>query len=154
MNGWREPLRRYVRELPPGYSVHVVIDASLALMWLTDEPDAALARRYAEGALAGDVGLTVPSLFWYEVARVLGGLDPPRPDAWRALLGVPIATVELDADAFPEVEALARRHGIPPPAAAYVFLARALHVPLITADESLAERCRDLRLVWPLSLLR
>lgn len=154
MTDWLEPLRRYVREVPRGYAVHVVIDASVAVKWLTDEPDADLARRYAEGALGGYVEVTVPSLFWYEVAHALRQQESPRPEAWQLLCALPIETVELDPGAFPEIESVARDFGIDSLAAAYVFLARALHVPLITGDDQLAERCKELRLVWPLSLLR
>lgn len=145
---------RYVRDLPADYAAYVVVDASVAVKWVVDEPHAELARHYAEGAVDGRVRLAAPSLFWYELANVLRYRTEGDARAWQFLCAVPVETVELVPEAFAEVEALARNHGVSAYDAAYVFLARTLQVPLITADVRLAERCKDLRFVWPLTLFQ
>lgn len=149
---WLEAVRPYVREMPRGYAVHVVLDASVAVKWLLDEPWSDQARRYLTGALEGHVHIKVPSLFWYELTNVLRYRTTGHPELWELLRAVPVETIELGSGAFQEIEALARDLDITAYDAAYVFLARSLRIPLVTADAKLAERCRDLRFVWPLGL--
>lgn len=143
-----------LREVPPGYLAHYVIDASVALKWILDEDHAETARRYAQGAAEGRLRLSVPSLFWYEVANALRYTQAREnqlrllAEAWSVLRDVPIHTIEFSPEAFPLVAGLASRYDITVYDSAYVFLAQSLQVPLITADERLVQRCAGLPFVW------
>lgn len=143
-----------LREVPVGYIAHYVIDASVALKWVSEEEGSDRARRYWRGALEETMRLSVPSLFWYEVANALrcgktGARDAVSGSpAWELLRTVPVHTVEFTADAFPIIADLALRQDITVYDAAYVFLAQSLEVPLVTADSRLAQRCSNLPYVW------
>lgn len=142
----------YLREAPAGYVLRYVIDASVALKWVLDEPDSPVAASYAARAVSEGAILSVPSLFWFEVANALRFASEPRASraAWDLLLAVPIETHEFVAAAFPHIESLARSRGITSYDAAYVFLAQQVAAPFITADRQLVARCQDLRFVWTL----
>lgn len=145
-----------VREVPPGYLAHYVVDASVALKWIVTEDLAEEARQYARGAVDGRLRLSVPSLFWYEVANALRYSrdeqfsSGARTEPWEIFRTVPLHTMEFTPDAFSLMAALALRYNITVYDAAYVFLAQTLQVPLITADQRLADRCRSLPYVWRL----
>lgn len=148
-----------LREVPPGYAAQFVVDASVALKWIWDETGTDAARSYARGAVTGQLGLSVPGLFWYELANALrygrarntqeGGGDSPN-GPWNLLRAVPISTIDFQPEAFPLITELAARQGITVYDASYVFLARSLTVPLVTADERLVAACSDLPYVWRL----
>ena len=152
----KSPTELLVREAAGPYVVaHYVIDASVALKWVWSEESSDRARRYARGAIERELQLSVPSLFWYEVANAMrygrvisqgeNGADP-----WRLLLAVPMTTVAFRAPAFAHIEALARRFDLTAYDASYVFLAQTLGIPLLTADGRLLERCTSLPFVWSL----
>jgi predicted nucleic acid-binding protein len=48
-----------------------VIDASVAIKWFVDEPDAPLAVTLRDAHIAGENALATPDLLVYEVANVL-----------------------------------------------------------------------------------
>lgn len=153
------PAAGMLREVPPGYIAHYVIDASVALKWVLTEDFADQAARYARGAIEQRITLTVPSLFWYEIANTLRYAKPdPEPEgfhsaAWQLFQSVPLHTIEFAPEAFLHITELAGRHGITVYDGAYVFLAQSLQVPLVTADRRLAQRCADLPFVWLLQAL-
>lgn len=148
-----------LREVPPGYIAHYVIDASVALKWVLTEDFSEQAARYARGAIEERMSLSVPSLFWYELAnalryaRVVEANVGFHASAWELFRSIPLHTIEFSPTAFPYVTELASRTGITVYDAAYVFLAQSLQVPLITADRELARRCADLPFVWLLESL-
>lgn len=69
---------------------------------------------------------------------------------WNLLRAVPISTIDFQPEAFPLITELAARQGITVYDASYVFLARSLTAPFVTADERLAATCSDLPYVWRL----
>lgn len=143
-----------LREIPSGYMAHYVIDASVALKWVWAEEGAAAARRYVRGALEGEMRLSVPSLFWYELTNVLryGSLRGPgkkeSENPWGLIHHVPMDTIDFAAEAFSLISDLSIRQNITVYDGAYVFLAQTLKVPLITSDAKLVERCDNLPFVW------
>lgn len=143
-----------LREVPSGYMAHYVIDASLALKWIWTEEDTDHARRYVRGALEGEMRLSVPSLFWYELTNALRFGSHRKTNAslsenpWELIRAVPIDTLEFVSEAFPIITELAARQNITVYDEAYVFLAQSLKVPLITSDKKLVESCANLPYVW------
>lgn len=141
-----------LREVPAGYSAQFVVDASVALKWIWDEEGSDGARSYARRAATGEVGLSAPALFWYELANALryGSARPSDSahDAWDVLHAIPINTIDFQPEAFPLIAGLAAEQSITVYDASYVFLARSLSVPFITADERLVDACSNMPFVW------
>lgn len=148
-----------LREVPAGYMAHYVIDASVALKWVWAEEDSIRAQRYARGALAGEMRLSVPSLFWYELANALryGSHRDTESNTdatpWKLIRSIPIDTIDFTAEAFSFITDLATRQDITVYDGSYVFLAQSLKVPLITSDAKLVERCSNLPFVWLLEAI-
>lgn len=143
-----------LREVPAGYMPHYVIDASVALKWVWAEEGTDRARRYVRGALEEEMRLSVPSLFWYELANALrygshrATKKSPVDTPWQLMHNVPIDTIDFTVEAFPFITEVATRQNITVYDGAYVFLAQSLKVPLITSDAKLVERCANLPFVW------
>lgn len=141
-----------IREEPSHYVAHYVIDASVAIKWVLAEEQADRAREIARKAVLKQLRLSIPSLFWYEIANVLRYNRRQRESTnpWQLFLSIPMETVGFRPSAYPEIEALARTYDLSAYDAGYVFLAQSLGVPLLTADRQLRNRCANLRFVWEL----
>lgn len=124
-------------------SERLVIDASISLAWsLDDETD----NRADEAlALVERSGAIVPTLWTYEIANSLTHfvrrslIDADRARMIRsALRRLNIVAVPPDArDWYPEIDALAMKHGLTIYDAAYLQLAVAVRGRLASADEKL-----------------
>lgn len=148
-----------LREVPPEYMAHYVIDASVALKWVWSEEGADRARHYSRGAVQDEMCLSVPSLFWYELANALrygshrSTVGNEMQSPWQLIRSIPMHTIDFAPEAFSLITDLAARQEITVYDGAYVFLAQSLQVPLITSDAKLAERCATLPYVWLLDTM-
>lgn len=122
-----------------------VVDASAVAALLYGEPDA---ERVA-GRLTG-ARLAAPSLLRYELASVYLKKAARYPEQRAALLGalrllprLGVEEVQVPAD---EMGRLARETGLSAYDAAYLWLARRLHAPLVTLDDRLGDAARRLGL--------
>jgi predicted nucleic acid-binding protein len=121
----------------------VVCDASVLAAIAFEEPNSAEAR-----ALTRSKRLLAPSLLRYEMAQVVVSKCIRSPNdasgigrAFAASLRVP---VRLLLPSWPAVVELARKHKLSAYHAAYLQLAKELHIPLATLDARLGRVAADL----------
>jgi len=124
----------------------LVIDASIALAWLLNEPNRRMADEAIEAGLAA--GLATPELFWIEVADVLGQrirrgalAAAQRDEALADLRSVGIVQHQ-SAEKLTQIVALSDRHGLTAYDAAYLELAMRLGAALTTLDRDLVAAAR------------
>jgi predicted nucleic acid-binding protein len=118
----------------------IIVDASVAVKWVVDEPDADAAVELLERPLAA------PALWLAEVANALwrkrrrGDLDEAEVrDACRAILRAPVSTIDLDVLSL-AATALALRLGHPV-YDCFCLAAAELHDShVVTADRRLLQR--------------
>jgi predicted nucleic acid-binding protein len=125
----------------------IVVDASVALKLLRDEPGHAEAcARLRKAVLAGDA-LLVPSLFWLEVVNVLAHryrYPPPAVvEAAYELERLGLTTTEVGRPGVLAVIDAVTRTGVTAYDAAYLALAEATDGRLLTADARLAAAAGD-----------
>jgi predicted nucleic acid-binding protein len=123
----------------------VVVDASVAIKWVTDEPGSAEAARLLDRQLVAPdlLGIEFANALWRKVR--LGEMAPDEARlAARALMRAPVEFVEtrplLDA-----ALALAVEFDHPAYDGVYLAVAEAQSVPLVTADRRFAMRLRRTR---------
>ncbi len=120
-----------------------VVDASVVLQWLLEDP-AAKSQRVLEAHLAGIDGLVAPDLLDYEVANVLGTKTRLKmADAVQAFehyLALDITTYSLGGEELQHALQLAYEHKLTVYDASYLALAFALKTRFVTADHRLAAR--------------
>jgi predicted nucleic acid-binding protein len=114
----------------------VVVDASVGLKWVIDEPgsDAAV-------ALVAGRALLTSALFWVEAANALATKERPAEldraglnDAWRDLVQAPLETAPLDHATAKSALELAAKLRHPVHDSCYLELALARGTVVITAD--------------------
>ncbi len=127
-----------------------VVDASLVLQWLIEQPSA-ISREVLEEHINGGEPLVAPELLNYEVGNVLvTKVKLPAQDAselFGYFLDLGIETYTLGADEYQATLDLAHRYRLTVYDASYVALALALEVKLVTADKRLAARTRASKIV-------
>ncbi|MGJ3241376.1 MAG: type II toxin-antitoxin system VapC family toxin [Opitutales bacterium] len=133
-----------------GEPVQGVIDPSAVFAWLL--PDEQPARATTDCLLALDAGkvqFTVPDLFTYECANILvvclkrGRLDAEGlPEVQRFLRDLPLSLVRVPGGQE-ALTALARETGLSAYDAAYLTVAEAAGLPLISNDQSLVRVARE-----------
>ena len=114
----------------------VVVDASVGLKWVVDEPGSDTAGALVSARLVG-----TSRLFWAEAANALaskgrrGELGRAElEDAWRDLAQAPLDVVPLDAEGVRSALMLAADLGHPVYACCYLGVALARDSLVITAD--------------------
>ena len=114
----------------------LVVDASVGLKWVIDEPGSEAAV-----ALLAGRQLVTSALFWVEAANALatkgrrGELDRAGvADAWRDLSQAPLEIAPLEAGSVQAALALAADLGHPVHDCCYLELALARQAPVMTAD--------------------
>ena len=127
----------------------LVLDASVGVKWIRDEPgsDDATALLSAHGR--GEVQLVVPSIFVYEVldvARRSRGIEAATA-LWESLADDDIAVAGPGVDLTRETLAMAGRLGCSVYDAAAPALAAHLGVMLVSADRRAHSRYHDVRLL-------
>jgi predicted nucleic acid-binding protein len=115
-----------------------VVDASVAVKWVVEEPDSGLAR-----TLSG-TALEAPDLLFTECANILwkkvraGDLSGPEADSrLRLLRNAPVRIVP-GGEFLPDALRLAVLLNHPVYDCLYLALARRRRLPLVTADQRLA----------------
>lgn len=119
----------------------VVVDASLALAWVLEEPQPDWARRLRESAKRLLVDIRVPTAFWLEVGNILvrqPGMTHDRMlEGLVRLESLGISDVELDRPMRLRSLELAYRHRLTTYDAVYLALAVDLDAQLATLDAEL-----------------
>lgn len=127
-----------------------VVDASVALRWLLEEPPGGSAGAL-EDHLSGRQVLVAPELLRYEVGNVLVNKSSlsfdDAADLFDHFLELEVQTYTLGAEEHRESLLLAGRFGITAYDASYLALSRALNVRLVTADKKLATRAHSLGII-------
>jgi predicted nucleic acid-binding protein len=120
----------------------VVLDASVGVAFVRDEPNSLHASRRVHGLRGTGHRLVVPSVFWLEIVNVLGRRYHAPPDAiLEAVVELEAAgleTVDLDRPMLLLAIDAIVRHGLTAYDAAYLALADAADARLLTADVTLA----------------
>lgn len=119
----------------------VIVDASLALAWLLDEPRPRWASALEEAAERRLVEMRVPTAFWLEVGNVLvrqGGMTHDQMlEGLIRLESMGIVDVELDRPTRLRAVDVAHRHHLTTYDAVYLALAVDLGARLATLDSAL-----------------
>ena len=127
-----------------------VVDASVVLKWLLEEP-VGKAQEVLEKHLSGADLLVAPELLPYEVGNVLvtkTGLSSQEAlDLFGYFLGLDIQTYSLGSEEYRSSLDLAHKHKLTVYDASYVALAQALDTKLVTADKKLAARAAPLGII-------
>lgn len=117
-----------------------VLDTSVAVAWYLDETFSASARAWQDRLLAGTVRLLVPELHYLECANVLRTLTVRgeltshlAADIYALHLDAPLEVVTLDRVSL---LATALEYGSTVYDAAYIGLAVAMDLPLVTAERT------------------
>jgi len=125
----------------------VVVDASVALAYLTPEVGSLAAKEAISGWLTSETQMLVPSLFWLEVTNRLGrrsGIGPEEIVAtFVDLDGLELTTVELDRPLLLLAIDQMVRSGLSAYDAIYLALALSTDSKLATLDRRLAEAAGD-----------
>lgn len=128
----------------------IVVDASVAIALVHDEPHSEAIRAALASWLAEDVELVVPDHFWLEVVNPLArrhGYDSRRLlEALRELDELPISTIETMRPQVIVSITLMDRFGLTAYDAVYVALAQTLAARLATTDTILLRAAGDLGL--------
>lgn len=125
----------------------LVADCSAFLPLCFEDESSVIADRLIDEIAAR--GALVPAIWWYEIRNVLvvnerrGRITPEQSDEFLQLLGqLPIAVV-LEQDHAAVVD-LAREFRLTVYDAAYLALAKARDVPLVTLDRELLRAAQEL----------
>jgi predicted nucleic acid-binding protein len=125
-----------------------VVDASVVLGWLLQDPLPEEHARILADHIAGRMPAAAPELLHYEVGNVLAcgaGLDPEAArTGYERFVALEVETFALGDREYRSALDLALAHGVTVYDASYVALAVALGVRFITADRRLAERIAGL----------
>ena len=127
-----------------------VVDASVVLKWLLAEPSAE-AEALLEKHLNGSDPLVAPELLYYEIGNVLVTKTKLTAQETSDLFGyfvdLQIEAYSLGADEYKTAIDLANRYKLSVYDAAYLGLAMALDIRLVTADRRFATRAADTKII-------
>jgi predicted nucleic acid-binding protein len=127
-----------------------VVDASVVLKWLLAEPSEE-ADDLLETHLNGSDPLVAPELLYYEVGNVLVTKTKLSAQETSDLFGyfvdLHIEAYSLGADEYKTTIDLAHRYKLSVYDAAYLGLAMALDIRLVTADRRLATRAAGTKII-------
>lgn len=127
----------------------VVLDASVGVKWLKDEPGSDQARALIDDVGAGSVRIVVPSVFPFEVldvARRLFGVAEARV-LWEGLSEAGVLVAGSDTALVDASLEVAGRLGCTVYDAAAPALAERLGCPLLSADRCAHGRVAGVRLL-------
>ena len=127
-----------------------VVDASVVLKWLLAEPSEE-AKELLETHLNGSDPLVAPELLYYEIGNVLVTKTKlsaqETSDLFGYFMDLHIEAYSLGADEYKTTIDLAHRYKLSVYDAAYLGLAMALDIRLVTADRSLATRAAAAKMI-------
>jgi predicted nucleic acid-binding protein len=116
----------------------IVVDASVAIALVHDEPDSGAIRETLAAWIAANVELVLPGHFWLEVVNPLArrhGYDSRRLfEALRDLDELPFTTMETLRPQLVLAISLMDRHGLTAYDAVYVALAQTISARLASTD--------------------
>jgi predicted nucleic acid-binding protein len=127
----------------------IVLDSSVALKWFfADEDGAELAVRVRDEHVSGTKEISVPSLFFYEIANVLAtkvklSLEESL-EAFELINDFEFNVHELDSPEYLEAMEFAMKHKISVYDASYHILASRLGCRFLTADRKFWEKVKGL----------
>ncbi len=125
----------------------IIVDASVAIAVLRDEPEAASIRAALRRWAVLGQALMVPSVFWIEVVNALArGLRQEGADVLHAVYELDelgIVTVEMDRAHLLSTIDHVERHGLTAYDASYLALAERLDGEVATLDRRLARAAGD-----------
>lgn len=131
--------------------MRVVLDASVAVGWFTDQPHSAAAVPWLRALARAPHDLAVPDLLPFEVLGAFARLDQRRDPGWPArayerFLALPLRVVATTPTIASRSLELSRTLRIAGWDAVYLAHAEALGVPWLTADRKILRRlARDPR---------
>ena len=118
----------------------LVLDASVGVKWFSDRGEGSLTQALAirDSHVAGKMLITVPDLFYYEVANAIIHkqfipLDAVQ-SAVASIFALEMNTIPVDSHVLSDSTALSRKLGITVYDACYIVLARDSGSPLVTAN--------------------
>ncbi len=127
-----------------------VVDASVALKWLLEEP-LGKSQETLERHINGRESLVAPELLNYEVGNVLvtkvALSSQDASDLFGYFLDLDIQTYSLGAEEYRASLDLAHKYKVTVYDASYLALALALDIQLVTADRKLATRASPLGII-------
>ena len=127
-----------------------VVDASVVLKWLLAEPSEE-AKELLETHLNGSDPWVAPELLYYEIGNVLvtkAKLSAQETsDLFGYFMDLHIEAYSLGADEYKTTIDLAHRYKLSVYDAAYLGLAMALDIRLVTSDRRLATRAKVIQVI-------
>jgi predicted nucleic acid-binding protein len=135
----------------------IVIDASVAAKWFIPEEDSERASKLIRKYSDGKIELYAPDLLVYEVANVLRYRPDITDEALTAdienLFDLQLNLIPPSSDIITEATTKSRMLDLSMYDACYLVVAETLATNLVTADMKLYEKCKGMRLVFPLKSL-
>lgn len=127
----------------------VVLDSSVGVKWIKDEPGTTEAIALLEDHARGRITLAVPDVFAYEVLDVTRRVHGRKAaeSLWQRLANEGPLVVPLDAGSVPAVLAMARRLDCSLYDAAAPAVAERFGGTLVSADERAHARFPGVRLI-------
>lgn len=129
----------------------LVVDASVAVKWFTDEDGMIISRRLLKEMQEGRKVLYAPNLLIYEVANVLNWskkLEEERISiALNSIFDSDLRLIELDTSLTAVAVNLMTAHRMSFYDASYAALAKMLKIPLITADAKHFGKLKEIKIL-------
>lgn len=127
----------------------IVLDSSVALKWIfADEAGAEHALQIRDAHISGENEISVPSLFFYEIANVLATKVKlsvqEAQEAFELLCAFEFDVHELDCNEFLAAIALSQQYRISVYDAGYHVLAQRLGCRFLTADRKFWEKVKGM----------
>lgn len=128
-----------------------IIDSSVCLKWvLDDEVDTKPAKKLQKKYLNGEINLVAPNLWFYEVINVIKNTKSKNPSISNKLLETKLGDLLESSPSLMDMSELgllclkyAIKLGITAYDSAYLTLAHAHGLTLITADDKLATKINN-----------
>jgi len=121
-----------------------VVDASVCAKWFLDEEHSENARRLRDSFVKGRLGISVPSLLFYETLNALR-YSKLYDERELGLAAESLSKYGFDVwspkgEVYSETAHLSQRHNVSVHDASYVAVSTLLNAPLYTVDRELLEK--------------
>lgn len=129
----------------------VVLDASVAVKWFSEEEETDLAVALRDEHIKGHLTIVSPDLLLYEVSNALrynpsfGHTDVK--EAVKSIFDLDLDLVPPNEEVFERASSRAFEFGITVYDGCYVALAELMGIELVTADEKLHQKMEKLKFV-------
>jgi predicted nucleic acid-binding protein len=126
----------------------IVLDASVILKWIFEEPETPAALQWRDSHVAGKEKIAAPELLYYELANVLAtktSLSAENASSiFQHLLNMEMVTFTLGELEFAASIQMAHRYKVSVYDASYAVLAQRFDCSFLTADRKLYQRIKSL----------